>query len=595
MEHWFSMEEAAKTWLTTQCSVIPTAQSAVLVLCTDHDCVTKLNVSWPQEDSIAEKVESVANQVIQQGTSIYLDGQPSKPSSSNPNTSIIGNPVFAGEKIIGALAIEVKACTLQERETLQQVINLGGVWLNALINIKPKAQTEEQLHSIFALTATILEQSSFQASATTLATELATKLNCSRVSIGVAQENTVKIHALSHSAVFNKKNDLIKNIETVMVEAFDVQDTIFYSTKSTTSEHITTAHNKLAVTYNSNIVCSVPLINGKEIFGVVTIEKETPDINDDFKKYIETIGVVIGPILALKHKEERPLFDKAVHSFRNFLEKIFGPKNYFAKFATSACILIVAFLSFSTGIYKVSAESHLEGFTQRAIVAPIDGFIKEATVRAGDIVKAGDVLALIDDKDLRIERLKWDGERAQRTKQYRLALASYDRAQARILSAQIQQAEAKVALIEEQIERTKIAAPLDGVVVSGDLSQSLGAPVRRGDDLFEVASLNQYRVILNIDERDIGEIQIGQSGHLVLSGIPGEVIEIDVEKITPVSVTDAGQNYFRVEASMLGATEKLRPGMKGIAKIEVTQRKRIWIWTHKLVNWLRLWTWTLLS
>ena len=221
--------------------------------------------------------------------------------------------------------------------------------------------------------------------------------------------------------------------------------------------------------------------------------------------------------------------------------------------------------------------------------------IEKANFRAGDVVNKGDTLAVLDDNDLRIERLKWDSERTQRTKQYRLALASYDRSQARILSAQIKQAEAKVSLIEEQLQRTKITAPLNGIIVNGDLSQSLGAPVRRGDDLFAVASLDQYRVVLNINEKEIGEIKVGQTGSLVLAGIPNDKIQIHVEKITPVSVTEAGQNFFRVEASLESSSNKMRPGMRGVAKIEINERKLIWIWTHKLVNWLRIWTWTSLS
>jgi hypothetical protein len=34
--------------------------------------------------------------------------------------------------------------------------------------------------------------------------------------------------------------------------------------------------------------------------------------------------------------------------------------------------------------------------------------------------------------------------------------------------------------------------------------------------------------------------------------------------------------------------------MEGIAKIEVEPRRLIWVWTHRLVNWLRLFVWTYL-
>jgi hypothetical protein len=107
-----------------------------------------------------------------------------------------------------------------------------------------------------------------------------------------------------------------------------------------------------------------------------------------------------------------------------------------------------------------------------------------------------------------------------------------------------------------------------------------------------VAPLDSYRVIMKVDERDITEIGPGQSGRLALASMPNEEFKLIVDKITPVSVVDQGRNYFRVEAIAKGATEKLRPGMEGVGKIEIERRKLIWIWTRKLVHWVRMWVWS---
>jgi len=130
------------------------------------------------------------------------------------------------------------------------------------------------------------------------------------------------------------------------------------------------------------------------------------------------------------------------------------------------------------------------------------------------------------------------------------------------------------------------------VIVKGDLSQSLGAPVERGNVLFELAPLDTYRVILKVDERDIVNVKVGQPGQLVLSSMPHDKLPMAIEKITPVSVVEEGRNLFRVEAVVKGGTEKLRPGMDGVGKIEVDERKLIWIWTYKIVHWVRMWFWT---
>jgi RND family efflux transporter MFP subunit len=254
---------------------------------------------------------------------------------------------------------------------------------------------------------------------------------------------------------------------------------------------------------------------------------------------------------------------------------------------------LIIFFAYAKGDYRVTAQTNLEGTIQRAVGAPLNGYIKEAPVRAGDIVRNGEMLCLLDDRDLKLERLKWATQKEQLLKQYREAMAKHDRAQVQINKAKIDQAEAQISLLDEQLARTKVVTPFDGIVMSGDLTQSLGAPVERGQVLFEVAPLDAYRVMVQVDERDIGEIVVGQRGELALPSMPGEIFPLAISKITPVSTAKEGRNYFRVEAQLENPSPRLRPGMEGIGKVTVDQRKLIWIWTHEVIDWVRLklWAW----
>ena len=192
-----------------------------------------------------------------------------------------------------------------------------------------------------------------------------------------------------------------------------------------------------------------------------------------------------------------------------------------------------------------------------------------------------------------MERLKWVSQKLKSNREYNEATAEHNRAKARVLSAQVEQAEAEIALLDEQLARTRVTAPFDSFVVSGDLSQSLGAPVERGDVLFEVAPLDSYRVILEVDERDIDDIKVDQTGRLALTSAPEDVLPIRVEKITPLSTAEEGRNYFRVESRLEGElSQLLRPGMEGVGKINIEERKLIWIWTYKITHWLRMFFWS---
>ena len=172
------------------------------------------------------------------------------------------------------------------------------------------------------------------------------------------------------------------------------------------------------------------------------------------------------------------------------------------------------FLTFANGEHRVTAKSVLEAEVQRAAVAPFDGFVRAAPVRAGDTVKSGDLLAALDDRDLVLDRLKWRAERDKLLQKQREALAKHDRTNLVVLEPQIRQAEAQLALAEEKLARARIVAPFDGIVVSGDLSQMLGSPVEKGKTLFEIAPLDAYRLIIHVDERDVRYIAVEQRGSI---------------------------------------------------------------------------------
>jgi RND family efflux transporter MFP subunit len=244
------------------------------------------------------------------------------------------------------------------------------------------------------------------------------------------------------------------------------------------------------------------------------------------------------------------------------------------------------------GDYRVPAKAVLEGEIQRSVVAPFEGYIAQAYIRAGQTVKKGQLLAKLDDRDLLVEKQKWSSEFEQNDRKYRDSLARRERSQARIMAAQVAQTEAQLTLVEDKLARARIIAPFDGVVVTGDLSQLFGSPVERGKLLFEVAPLDAYRVILKVDERDIRDVAVGQTGAIVLAGLSAETMPLDVVNIS-IAEAEEGQNYFRVEAKLRDGTVRLRPGMEGVGKINVGERKLIWIWTHRFTDWLRMvaWNW----
>jgi multidrug resistance efflux pump len=193
-----------------------------------------------------------------------------------------------------------------------------------------------------------------------------------------------------------------------------------------------------------------------------------------------------------------------------------------------------------------------------------------------------------------LQRARWEADREVAVRREREALAGADRVAMRQAAAQAESATAQLDLVREKLQRVAIVAPFDGVVVKGDLSQRLGSPVETGQVLFELAPLDAWRVILKVDERDIGRLQPGQRGELVLAGLPGQHFGLTAQRVLSVAEAEDGGNHFRVEAALDADAARLRPGMEGVAKIEVGEATLLWVATHRLTDWLRrtVWEWS---
>ena len=109
--------------------------------------------------------------------------------------------------------------------------------------------------------------------------------------------------------------------------------------------------------------------------------------------------------------------------------------------------------------------------------------------------------------------------------------------------------------------------------------------------LFELAPLDGYRIVLEVDERDISHVEVGQTGALALTSSPGEPLTLTVRRIIPIAIAENGQTFFRVEADLDSPREGLRPGMEGIAKLDAGQRQRLRVWARPIVDAVRLWFW----
>lgn len=141
----------------------------------------------------------------------------------------------------------------------------------------------------------------------------------------------------------------------------------------------------------------------------------------------------------------------------------------------------------------------------------------------------------------------------------------------------------------QRLQRTRIEAPFDGVVLAGDSSRAIGSPVEQGKPLFTLAPLAGCRVALKVDERDVPDIAPGQPG---------------ADAVAPVGPAAAvhgapgfGRQHrgrgklFLVDPDLDAAPARLRPWMEEGGKIDAGHRTLLWVATHRLVDWVRVAWW----
>ncbi|KPK86128.1 MAG: hypothetical protein AMJ81_01995 [Phycisphaerae bacterium SM23_33] len=211
------------------------------------------------------------------------------------------------------------------------------------------------------------------------------------------------------------------------------------------------------------------------------------------------------------------------------------------------------------------------------------------------------VLATLDTAELRLQLAAAQADRTGRLTEAAAAMRDGKTAQAQIAQAAAEEVAARIRLLEYQIEKARIVSKISGLVVTGDLRRQVGAPVKMGDVLFEVAPVDRLRAELAVPDNQIADVQLAVAeavekdtkvvGELATAAYPEQRIPFQVERVNPMAEVVDQQNVFKVRAHLGETYPWMRPGMEGVAKISLGRRSYGWLLTHKVVNWARMKLW----
>jgi multidrug resistance efflux pump len=458
---------------------------------------------------------------------------------------------------------------------------------------------------VLQLASAVATAEGFPSAAMNLCNELANRSGASRVALGWYKGRNIKLKALSHTEEFDKKQDLIVQLQRVMEECADQEEIVNFDPTGKSSENVTREAQALSRSQGGNIVLSIPLRQNSEVQGVITMEfLPSTKLGPQLMHGLSVAVDLLAPQLHDRYQNDRWLITKAGLSVRAQLEHVTGPRYMIAKLIIAISLAVVVFVTFFKPMYHVSAPFVIGAPDKVSVSAPFEAIIQEIgknqagdPLRPGDHVEKGQLLAQLDLRELNSRKFSALSQLNVAVAEEAKARGDHKNADAIIANARAKQAQFDIDLYDREINESRIVAPFSGQILKGDLSTHIGQKAQLGEELFDIMQSDKLRLELTVAERDIQDVKKSARGRFATDSLPMDKYPMTVTRIIPVPDVKEGNNAFMVYAEAdtsgvaAGQEPLWRPGMAGEARIDVGPRRLAWVWTHRLLDFLRLKLW----
>lgn len=463
------------------------------------------------------------------------------------------------------------------------------------------------------LIAAINAAPSFRGAALQLVNDLARQAKADRAAMGwvraVGPSGVVRVVSLSDTEHVDRRMAMVQKIEAAMDECLDQEQPVLYPPPSGAeadvllAQAITHAHRDLASADARLSVVSLPLRNGDDVVGVVTIESTSGPFDLDDLELIQAALDLVAPVLVLRRSDDRLVVTRAWFASLNGARWLVGPRHTGWKLAGVVLVVATALAALVRLPFRVDAPMEIQPRNRWILAAPFEGVIGALGegVAPGRSVTKGQVLFRMATEEQALRAADFRARKIQAQTEADAALKAGDKdAEAQQALARVAQAEAGLALAQYNLQRAEVRAPVDGVIITGDPSDKIGAAVKIGDPIFQVASLDDIVILARVSDRDISLLRGKEiRGQIATKGDPGLALPFVVEHVVPLAQAKDGKNTFEVRARLdasdpavrARAAEVLRPGMEGVAKFDVDRRSLLRIATRRFRDQLRLWLW----
>jgi biotin carboxyl carrier protein len=445
--------------------------------------------------------------------------------------------------------------------------------------------------SVMDLVLLLNDETRFRAAAMTCCAELVSQTDSDRVSLGWADGRYARLACISHSEKFERKMSAVKQLEDVLEESMDMDEELVWPPPAGQPAVARQLEQYVRET-GLGAAAVVPLrIDGKPVAAVLC-ERLEGDYDENEIRYLRLALDQGARRLSDLHDRDRWFGARFLRWSKDRLGRLLGVEHTGAKLVAIIVLAVLLVLCLGSKSFRVEAPFSVVSDTLVFVPSPFDGYIDEVNAEPGDKVESGAPLLSLDTRELLLEVAAADSERYRYQREAEKARGEGELAAMRIAEAMASQSASRLALLRHRLAQADIVAPFAGVLVEGDLKERRGSPVRQGDILMKIAQLEGLSMQLKVDERDIHYVAGETIGEIAFASQPKLKFPIVIERIEPAARADAEGNTVIVRCRPEGEQpDWWRPGMTGIAKLDCGDRKLIWIFSRRTIDFLRMFLW----
>lgn len=339
---------------------------------------------------------------------------------------------------------------------------------------------------------------------------------------------------------------------------------------------------------------AIPLNDDTGSVGVLSLESRDPDFLQPI--HIEILEVLAGQAtVALRNAQmykEVPfisVIEPVLERKRRFMALEKRRRTLFVALAAIAVI----FLALCPLPMRVDGNAVIAPEHRSQVQPEFEGVVSQVFVHEGQFVKKGDILAELESWDYRSALAEAQSRYQATLLQVNRSLAANDGSEAGIQSVQADYWKTAVDRAQQQLERSRLRSPIDGIVATPHLENMTGRRLQSGESFAEVVDATTAIADVSVDGTDANLVHSGTSAAVKLNSFPIKTFHGDVLILSPKAEREGDSLVFYARVQLDNPDGALRTGMEGRGKVWVGWRPAGYVFFRGPALWIysHLWSW----